>query len=131
MLSTSNEETLRGAVAVREDDTQGPPTRRTTPQGDRSHDLSTWRWRVEPGKEDDFEYLRAWLLWGAREAPAESVSPPDQAQKMPAERGDAGRRRESLATARQPSLVRGGARLAGEALSRAGRRLLQWSGEPA
>ena len=27
-----------------------------------AHEPKIWRWRIEPGKEETFEYLRGWLL---------------------------------------------------------------------
>lgn len=94
-----------------------------------AHEPKIWRWRIEPGKEETFEYLRGWLLGGQQEAPVEYVRPADQAHETSAEPPDIRWRRWWLATAGRASLVRGSARLAGRALLRAGERVLQWAGE--
>jgi hypothetical protein len=113
VLSTSNQETFGTATAAGEDNAQEPLMEGTTGQESRRHDPRTWRWRIEPGKEAEFEYLRGWLLSGLREAPGETAA-------------FTHRQREDFAPSRRLSPVRSGARLAGRAAMRAGRRLLQW-----
>jgi hypothetical protein len=107
--STSEEETLGAQVAA--------------------HEPKMWRWHIEPGKEETFEYLRGWLLGGQQEASVEYVRPADQVHETSADPPDVRWPRWWLATAGRASLVRGSARLAARALLRAGGRLLQWAGE--
>lgn len=114
MFSILDEVTIETAAALREDEIQSMLKEREARRQARRHDPSTWRWRIEPGKEVEFEHLRGWLLSGLREAPGETAA-------------FTHRQREDLATPPRLSPARRAARLAGRAVMRARRRLLlQW-----
>ncbi len=113
MFSILDDITIGTEAALREDEVQRLLTERAARRRESSPDSRAWRWRVEPGKEVEFDHLRSWLLSGLPEGPRETAAFPH-------------RQREDLATSRRPSPVRLGARLAGRAAMRAGRLLLQW-----
>lgn len=94
-----------------------------------AHRPKIWRWRIEPGKEETFAYLRGWLLRGQQEAPVEHVTAADQGHETSAQPAATRWRPWWLGTAGRASLVKGSARLAGRALQKGGGRLLQWAGE--
>jgi hypothetical protein len=129
MFPISAEEALRAALASRESEVQRLFVEKAAGRVHGNERPTMWRWRVEPGKEEAFEHLRSWLLINLNDGPVETATPdpaiharpPERTQESPAERRAAGRR---------SSPVRGGARLAGRSLLRAGRRLLEWGGEP-
>jgi hypothetical protein len=111
-------------LAAREDEVQRLLTEREARRQEPRNGQRAWRWRIEPGKEAEFEYLRSWLLPGLPEGPTDvATSRPDL---VPAGRSDARPAHERVTTPRRLSPVRLGARLAGRAAVKAGRRLLQW-----
>jgi hypothetical protein len=61
VFSILDEVTIRTAAAVREDEIRRLLAEGEARQQARSREPRTSRWRVEPGKEEDFRYLRGWL----------------------------------------------------------------------
>jgi hypothetical protein len=134
VFSILDEATISEAAAARENEVRRLLTEREARQEERSVQPRRWRWRVEPGKEEQFEHLRGWLLRSQREDLVEIatpgretyVNPPDSAPKMSAEYPRVRCRRQGPASRRRLSLVLGTALLASRAFPRLGRRLLQW-----
>ena len=130
MHSILDQTTIDTAVATREEEVRRLLTEREVRRQTKSPAPTAWSWRVEPGKEEEFEYLRGWLLSslgdghvGAAAAGREAhVSLADLARSMPA--------KAPQMRCRRRSFTRGGARLVGRAFLGAGRRLVEWSGEP-
>ena len=130
MHSILDEATIGTAVATREEEVGRLLTEREVRRQTRSPAPTAWSWRVEPGKEEEFDHLRGWLLSslgdghvGAATAGREAhLSLADLARSMPTK---APRMR-----CRRRSFAQGGARLVGRAFLGAGRRLVEWSGEP-
>jgi hypothetical protein len=109
VFSILDEVTIRTAVAAREDEIRRLLAEGEARQQARSREPRTSRWRVEPGKEEDFRYLRGWL------ASSEWL--------------------DRLIAATEPEAVAGTdstgsprLHLAGRTLPAAGRRLLEWTG---
>jgi hypothetical protein len=113
VFSILDDTTIGQTLAAREDEVQRMLKERAARRQERRHHPNTWRWRIEPGKEAEFEHLHGWLLSGLREGSRDTAIVTLRAQ-------------ERVTTTRRLSPVRLGARLAGRAVMRAGRRLLQW-----
>ena len=134
MLLFGHPEMVKAATARREEEVQHLLMERTVRKADGNRQAKTWRWRVEPGMEEDFELFRGWFLSGlggahvttpaTRTAVPEKQQVPPRSTHVPTGRGRRG-------GVRRPSLARSGARMAGRTLVTAGRRLVQWGGEPA
>ena len=138
MQSILDETTIGAAVATREEEVRRLLTEREARRQTRSRAPSTWSWRVEPGKEGEFEHLRGWYLSSLRDAPVAAataagdgrVSMGEPAPTLAAASSPVRCRRPSLTRRRRRSFVRASARLAGRAFLGAGRRLIEWSEEP-
>ena len=133
MLLFGHPEMVKTTTASREE-VQRLLMERAARRADGSRQAKTWRWRVEPGMEEDFELLRGWFLSGLGGAhvttPATRTAVPEKQQVPPRSTHvptGPGRR----GGVRRPSLARSCARMAGRTLVTAGRRLVQWGGEPA
>ena len=129
MHSILDEATVGAAIATREEEVRRQQT---------SPAPTAWNWRVEPGKEEEFEHLRGWFLSSLEDGPVEvaiagrdtHVSPADPARSVTAGPSQIRCRRPGLASRRRLPLLRAGACLVGRAFLGAGRRLVEWSDEP-
>jgi hypothetical protein len=137
VFSILDEVTIGAAVATREEEVRRLLTEREVRRQTRSRAPTTWSWRVEPGKEEEFEHLRGWYLSSLGDAPVAAatlsrgshVGQPDTAHEASAQPSRARCRRPGPASRRRLSLVLGGALRASRALPRLGRHLLQLGGE--
>ena len=138
MFSILDEATIGTAMATREEEVRLLLTEREVKRQKRNHPATAWNWRVEPGKEEEFEHLRGWLLSGLEDGAVDvatasrdaRVRLADPTPGMASGTSLARCRRSSVASRRQLRLVRTGACLAGRAFMGAGRHLIEWSGEP-
>jgi len=83
-------------------------------------------WRIEPGKEETFEYLRGWLLRRQKRGAEEFERPPGQEHEVPAQRASAAPQPSGIGYSRRPS-VANRTRRAGRTLLTARGRMLQWA----
>lgn len=136
MFPILDEVTIRTAATVREDEVQRLLLERAVRKENRDLEPRRWRWRVEPGKEADFEYLRSSLFLGQRDVVVETKPAPSQTGVglgRPAHETAPERHRISwsnwLAACRRWSWVRAAAYPAGRCFLGLRRRLLQWGDE--
>ena len=137
MFSILDEATSGAAVATREEEVRRLLTEREVRRQTRSRAPTTWNWRVEPGKEEEFEHLRGWYLSSLGDAPVAAataggdsrVSVREATPALAAESSQMRCRRPGFTSRRRLSLVLGGALRASRALPRLSRHLLQLGGD--
>ena len=83
-------------------------------------------WRIEPGKEETFEYMQGWLLRRQKRGADGYAMPSGQRREIPAWPASVAPLPSGLAYRRSPS-VANHARRVGRTLLTAGDRMLQWA----
>jgi hypothetical protein len=137
VFSILDEVTIGAAVATREEEVRRLLTEREARRQTRNRAPTTWSWRVEPGKEEEFEHLRGWYLSSLGDTPVAAataggdsrVSMGEPTPALTAASSQMRCRRAGVTSRRRLSLVLGSALLASRALPRLGRHLLQLRGE--
>ena len=138
MFSILDEATIGAAVATREEEVRRLLTQREARRQTGGRAPRTWRWSVEPGKEEEFEHLRGWYLSSLGDSHAgvaaggrqTYASPTQPVRAVSASSLSSRCHRSHAASRKRLPLLRASAFLAGRAFLGAGRRLVEWGGEP-